>query len=243
MTGFQRARSAEQREVRRTAILATAAEMLQEMPVAELSLNALSRRVCLAKSNVLRYFESREAVLLELLTAQWADWLEELPGLLAAVPADAPVADRVERVAELVASAAAARPVLCDLLGAQAGVLERNLSPEVAAAWKRSSLTDATRLGAVIGAAVPELTDAAAIEAAAGVSVVAGALWQHTQPSAAMLEAYRAAPDLAAMKLDFAPALQEVLAVVLTGLLHRPPIGGGPFGMPLPVSITGRVAP
>ena len=30
------------------------------MPVAELSLNELSRRVGLAKSNVLRYFESRE---------------------------------------------------------------------------------------------------------------------------------------------------------------------------------------
>jgi hypothetical protein len=43
-----------------------AAAMLREMPVAELSLNELSRRVGLAKSNVLRYFETREAVLLEL---------------------------------------------------------------------------------------------------------------------------------------------------------------------------------
>lgn len=36
--------------------------MLSEMPVAKLSLNELSRRIGLAKSNVLRYFESREAV-------------------------------------------------------------------------------------------------------------------------------------------------------------------------------------
>ena len=41
--------------------------MLAEMPVAEVTLNELSRRAGLAKSNVLRYFESREAVLLELL--------------------------------------------------------------------------------------------------------------------------------------------------------------------------------
>ncbi|MEU6392218.1 hypothetical protein [Streptomyces sp. NPDC046939] len=34
------------------------------MPVAKVSLNGLSRRVGLAKSNVLRYFESREAILL-----------------------------------------------------------------------------------------------------------------------------------------------------------------------------------
>ncbi|MFT4053490.1 MAG: TetR family transcriptional regulator [Novosphingobium sp.] len=49
-------------------ILTTASAMLSEIPVAEVSLNELSRRVRLAKSNVLRYFESREAVLLELLS-------------------------------------------------------------------------------------------------------------------------------------------------------------------------------
>ena len=59
--------------------------MLAEMPVAELSLNELSRRVGLAKSNVLRYFESREAVLLELLDAAWRDWLDQLAGELAGV--------------------------------------------------------------------------------------------------------------------------------------------------------------
>ena len=75
MTVFQRARSEEQREARRQAILAAAAAMLAEMPVAEVSLNELSRRAGLAKSNVLRYFESREAVLLELLDAAWQDWL------------------------------------------------------------------------------------------------------------------------------------------------------------------------
>ena len=64
-TTFQRARSDEQRALRSQAILDTAAAMLHEMPVADISLNELSRRVGLAKSNVLRYFDSREAVLLE----------------------------------------------------------------------------------------------------------------------------------------------------------------------------------
>ena len=64
---FQRARSEEQRAIRRRAILDTAAAMLDEMPVAAVTLNELSRRVGLAKSNVLRYFDSREAVLLQLL--------------------------------------------------------------------------------------------------------------------------------------------------------------------------------
>src|ERR1700724_4628324 len=75
---FQRARSEEQREARRQAILGAAAAMLAEMPVAEVTLNELSRRAGLAKSNVLRYFESREAVLLELLDSAWQDWLAGL---------------------------------------------------------------------------------------------------------------------------------------------------------------------
>src|SRR5580693_1846669 len=78
MTVFQRARSEEQREARRQGILGAAAAMLAEMPVAEVTLNELSRRTGLAKSNVLRYFESREAVLLELLDAAWRDWLARL---------------------------------------------------------------------------------------------------------------------------------------------------------------------
>src|SRR5580704_13371703 len=78
MTTFQRARSEEQREARRRAILDTAAAMLAEMPVAQVTLNELSRRVGLAKSNVLRYFESREAVLLELLDSAWQEWLTQL---------------------------------------------------------------------------------------------------------------------------------------------------------------------
>ena len=77
-TTFQRARSDEQRALRSQAILDTAAAMLEEMPVADISLNELSRRVGLAKSNVLRYFDSREAVLLELLGGLVHGWVQHL---------------------------------------------------------------------------------------------------------------------------------------------------------------------
>ena len=135
---FRRARNEEQREVRRQAILSTAEAMLAEMPVAALSLNELSRRVGLAKSNVLRYFESREAVLLELLDAAWREWLEALEVELGGDPPAAPVGDRVERVAAAIAGTLAARPMLCELASASAGVLERNISAAVATRSTRS---------------------------------------------------------------------------------------------------------
>jgi AcrR family transcriptional regulator len=85
------ARSEEQRGIRRRAILDTTAAMLEEMPIGEISLNELSRRVGSAKSNVLRYFESREAILLELLDRAWRQWVADLPALVhAGIDQDAP---------------------------------------------------------------------------------------------------------------------------------------------------------
>ena len=219
---FQRARSEEQREARRQAILAAAAAMLAEMPVAEVTLNELSRRAGLAKSNVLRYFESREAVLLELLDAAWQDWLsrvdEELDG---AIDGAAPVAARSVRLAAAVAASLAARPMLCDLLSAQAAVLERNVSPEVAARYKRASLAGVDALGGLVRRSLPELGEADAGRLAGATVMTTAALWPHTQPSAAMLAAYAADPALAAMRLDFTATLREVLEVLVAGLLAR----------------------
>jgi len=224
MTVFQRARSEEQREARRQAILGTAAAMLAEMPVADVTLNELSRRAGLAKSNVLRYFESREAVLLELLDSAWQGWLVQLgPELADAVDPAAPVTVRCGQLAAAIAASLAGRPTLCDLVGAQAAVLERNVSPDVAARYKRASLAGITALGALILRCVPELGEQDAVKLAGVTILTTGALWPHTQPSAAMLAVYDADPELAAMRLDFTATIREVLEVMSLGLLARAP--------------------
>jgi AcrR family transcriptional regulator len=192
------------------------------MAVADVTLNELSRRAGLAKSNVLRYFESREAVLLELLDSAWQDWLVQLDQELAvAVEPDGPVTERCGRLAAVVAASLAFRPMLCDLISAQAAVLERNVSPQVAARYKRASVAGITVLGGLMLRCVPELGEPDAEKLAGATIITAGALWPHTQPSAAMLAAYAADPELAAMRLDFTATLREVLEVMSAGLLAR----------------------
>ncbi|MFI1397213.1 TetR family transcriptional regulator [Streptomyces sp. NPDC020681] len=221
-TTFQRARNEEQRAVRRQAILDTAAAMLTEMPVAQVSLNELSRRVGLAKSNVLRYFESREAVLLELLAAASRELVEHLrTALPAAVDADAPVRERADQVAAAFVTAVAERPVMCDLISAQAAVLERNVSPQVAADYKRTAIANAVALAQLVATHIPELGERDAMRFMAGAVMVTGAIWTHAHPSAAMEAAYAADPSLAALRLDFAATLRETLEVLLSGLLAR----------------------
>jgi AcrR family transcriptional regulator len=222
MATFQRARSEEQREMRRRAILDTAAEMLDTKPVSEISLNELSRRVGLAKSNVLRYFESREAILLELLDRASKQWLAEVSDELAAeIDPHAPVRERTDTLAAVTARSIARHPVLCDLLSAQSGVLEHNVSVQVAAGYKRSTLDNLTSLGALFRRHVPELGEEDAFRACGLAVVTAGALWTACRPSASMLAAYEADPALAALRMDFGTALAETIAVVITGTLAR----------------------
>jgi AcrR family transcriptional regulator len=222
MTVFQRARSDEQRAAQRRAILAAAAAMLAEMPVAEVSLNELSRRAGLAKSNVLRYFESREEVLLELLDQAWQEWLLALAGdLRAGVDPAAPVAARSAQAAAAVAGTLSGRPMLCDLISAQAAVLERNVSPQVAAQYKRASIDGIDALGRLLLASLSELGPGDAVRLAAVATLTAGALWPHANPGAAVLAAYEADPALAIWRQDFTVTLSEILQVMAAGLLAR----------------------
>ncbi|MFF9012591.1 TetR/AcrR family transcriptional regulator [Streptomyces sp. NPDC014870] len=222
MTAFQRARSEEQREVRRRAILDTTAAMLDTMPVSEISLNELSRRTGLAKSNVLRYFESREAILLELFGHACKEWLAELAARLPADidPSD-PVTTRGDHLAAALARSLSGHRVLCDLLAAQAAVLEHNVSPEAAARHKRAAHADLMALAELILRHLPELGDDGAWKASATTVLFTGALWPHTQPAPSMLAAYESDPDLAAMRMDFCPTLEEALATQFSGLLAR----------------------
>jgi AcrR family transcriptional regulator len=227
---FQRARSTQQRAARQRAILAAAAAMLAEMPVAQVSLNELSRRVGLAEPDVLRCFGSREAVLLGLLDAAFQKWLDALTTALpGAVEAAAAVPERSEQLAAGLATSLAARPVLCDLIAAQAAVLGRNGSPLVAAEFKRTAMRGTQSLARLALGAVPELGEAAAFRFAAAAVRSAGAIWTHTHPSAAMLAACEADPGLAAMRLDFTASLRDLLAVLLAGLLARSHRDGGPL--------------
>jgi AcrR family transcriptional regulator len=218
---FQRARSDEQREIRRRAILDTAAAMLDEMPVAEVSLNELSRRVGLAKSNVLRYFESREAVLLELLDDFLATWLDELAEEMAAgIEADASPEVRADQLAQVLSRSLSERMVLCDLFGAQGGVLEHNVSVEVVKRHKRSTHVNLATMLELVRRHLPELGDGAQTFCMMSL-ISAGALAAYVPPPPSVLAAYADEPDLGVLHLDLRDALRTSFTAALVGVLPR----------------------
>lgn len=54
-------------------------------------------------------------------------------------------------------------------------------------------------------------------------------LYAHARPSASTLATYNADPGLAALRIDVGAALEESLATLMTGVLHRP---GGSNSLP-----------
>lgn len=222
---FQRARTDEQREERRRTILETTAAMLTEMTVSEISLNELSRRVGLAKSNVLRYFESREAILLELLDARTIEWAAEVQETVAGSDGDSrggdngTVAERTERFAATIAETLQAQPVTCDLISAQSVVLERNVSTDVAVDHKHRTLELSRQLGGTVTQLFPELTDQDALEFTAVLVLTVASAWPSCTPNERVSAAYDADPDLAPLHMDFTTIVTRALSLCLRGLL------------------------
>ncbi len=218
---FQRARSAEQRAVRRRAILETTSAMLDEMPVAEVTLNELSRRVGLAKTAVLRYFESREAVLLDLMDDRTATWLAELEQELAGgVDPGRSAVERAEQAADVLSRSLAAQTVLCDLFGAQGGVLEHNVSVEVVRRHKRASLGNLAVMAGLVRRHLPEISDTAELFCL-NVLLMGGALSAYASPPPSLLAVYESEPALAVHHVDLRTALRLAIITSLVGMLPR----------------------
>src|SRR5690348_6956666 len=75
---YQRARRPEQKLERRDAILGAARELALRDGVRAVSLADIAARVGIHKSALLRYFETREQIFLELTAAAWREWTAAL---------------------------------------------------------------------------------------------------------------------------------------------------------------------
>ncbi len=110
--------------------------------------------------------------------------------------------------------------MLCDLINAQAGVLEHNVSVDVVVRYKRSARESLVALVELVRRHVPELGEGA-WRVCLTVMVLAGALWAYARPSASTLAAFDADPTLADLRLDPPAVMEDALATLIAGTLAR----------------------
>ncbi|MGJ3699539.1 TetR/AcrR family transcriptional regulator [Variovorax sp. AFSI2.2] len=214
-SSYVRARSAEQKEERRRHLLATAREMLRQDPAAlDLGINELARQAQMTKSNVYRYFESSEAVLMDLLVEEYASWHAELSTALAR---GGKAGASVEHIARVFASTIATRPLLCRLTSILPSILERKVSFERMVDFKGNLLAVRQRAAQDFHARVPGMpVQAFELVVKHAVPLIIG-LWPLSNP-AEMAAQVVELPELESLRYDFEQDLEHALLILMRGL-------------------------
>lgn len=213
-SGWQRARRPEEKEQRREEILRAAAELLDETGLEGAGLNAIARRAGISKANIYRYFESREAVLIQMLLTEVEEWMGALGSRLQPLAGS----NDVDAIAAGFAATIAQRPRLCVLLGSLASVLEHNVSVEFVADFKRRLFALLTPMLGELEAAVPEFNADDAYRFASSFTLAACGAWPHCHPSP-VVEEVLSMPEFSTMRLEFEETMRFLATVLLRGML------------------------
>lgn len=208
---FQRARRPEQKDQRRERILAAAADLARDAGVARVSLGDIAAAVGLAKSNVLRYFGTREEIYLQLTMREGNGWASAAGAALHR-------ATGFSAAAAALADAYADRPLYCDLTTHAETMLEHNVSVAALRIHKLWAIDTYFTVGRQITVACPELTgaDGAALVMAASAFVTK--LFPLTRPPEALRQLYDREPEIARVFPPFRPTLQRMIFATAAGL-------------------------
>jgi AcrR family transcriptional regulator len=211
---FQRARRPEQKMRRQAAILSAARELALRDGVRTVSLADIAARVGVHKSALLRYFETREQIFLELTAEAWRDWADAMHAGL-----DTAAVGSAGLVADVIARSFGERPLLCDLVAHTPLNLERNVSSEAVRRYKITSLGTVNEAASLVQRVLPDLTMAECTEFVATLASLAGAVWQMANPAPGLAELYASDPALAQACVDLTPRLRRTAQVLLAGLI------------------------
>jgi AcrR family transcriptional regulator len=215
---YLRARSPEQKEERRRLLLETARSMLLEIPnLRDLGINELARQAQMTKSNVYRYFESSEAVLLDVLVEEFALWRGELREALTRAGRRRGTA---EHIARAFSATLAARPLLCRLVSIFPSILEHNVSTQRMVQFKHGLLAVREDTALDFNRCMPSIS-ASRFERFIHLSLplVIG-LWPLSHPAQAAAEVV-AREDLAQLRYELQRDLEAGLLMLLQGLIAK----------------------
>jgi AcrR family transcriptional regulator len=210
MPRFQRARKPGEKEVRRHAILQAARDLAREGGAIAVGLNEIGRRSGVSKPNIYRYFESREEILLRL-------YVQELLEVVASLEARLRAGLDARAVAALLAREHLSRPLLCQLSGMAASILEHNISAETIAAVKGEMVAALPRAAAALRRSLPWLSEADAAFALQSIELQLAGLWPAANPSRAAREVL-SRPEFAPLCADAGRDFPRFIEVLLAGL-------------------------
>jgi AcrR family transcriptional regulator len=207
---FQRARQPAQIEQRKEAILRTALLLFQKNGLENVSLTDIAREVGLAKSNIYRYFESREHIYLVVLQRLAARFEQRLYPPLKKLNGKGSVA----KVADIVTQAYIDLPEYGELITVVNSVLEKRLTPPLIINFRAVFLERRKRLAAVLASALPAISAEKMLPFTLHIFLHVPGLWTFCYPRPDS-EKLLNKPEHRHLKLDFRREMTLFLEAIL----------------------------
>lgn len=210
---WQRARSDEQKQQRKIALLDAASRMLKSIPLSEISLNGIAREANISKANVYRYFESREDLFLHLTLEALEQW-------------SGPIKKRLFELAEtgdanafatVIVSETVNHKTFARLVSVLATVFERNVSVDAITQFKLKFMETLAGMLAAFQETLPDLSEEQIWQLSGIIHFQIVGLWPTTHPTPAMKKALER-PELAHVCIDFETSLHQTILTTIAGL-------------------------
>ena len=210
---FLRARQPDQIEQRRESLLAAALSLFQRRGLEKVSLNDIAREVGLAKSNIYRYFESREHIYLVVLQRLAAQFEQRIYANLNKLKGRG----TIRTVTDALVAAYLASPEYGELITVVNSVLEKRLTPTLVVNFRAVFLERRKRLAAALTEALPCSSAEHMLPITLHIFLHVPGLWTFCFPSgdsAGMLDR----PENAHLKVSF----RREMTLFLRAILRKP---------------------
>ncbi len=211
---FSRARNPEQIEARQASILAAAYDLLKEKGLENVSLGDIATRAGTVKSNLYRYFESREHIYLLILQRHGVQWAADVQAALHRLDGrGTPL-----RVARAITASFLAHGDYSRMVGVFNPVLEHALTPALVLNFRIGFLARRQLLAAAMAHALPALSEESAIALTIPIFAHVGGIW----PLCRISDDTRrllSTPEHAHLVIDFETEMTRFLQTLITGAL------------------------
>lgn len=211
---MQRARSEEEKQERRNAILRTAWKMYTREPsFTAFTMAALAKQAGLAKGTLYLYFRTKEALFLALLESGFDAWFDVIDARLD----DGERGWTPDEAAEMIVRSVRGRETLARLLSIQPVIVEHNVEFEAALRFKRHVMHRAEVTGHRLEGRLPWLRAGEGARFLVHLHALVIGVWQLAVPSP-VIRRVMEQPELQPARVEFEEDLRFLAAAVLRGM-------------------------
>ncbi len=211
LPAFRRARQPRQIEQRSEAILEAALLLFRKKGLENVTLSDIAAAVGTVKSNLYRYFDSREHIYLRVLQRQGAEWEKRVMAGLAGLKGKGTVGE----VSDVITASFMESVDYSTLISIINPVLEQRLSPELVMDFRSAFYARRQRLAQALAAAMPGANADKLYPLVLHIFMHVVGLWPLCHP-AAEAEKLLSKPENAHLDLDFRTEMTRFMGRVLS---------------------------